>query len=61
MIALGILKMITSVHEGFHNVPRLYGSDVREHERVSDFSSGVKAGGRVRPGSIVICHLSSFS
>lgn len=38
-----------SVHEGFHNAPMLYGSDVREHEPVTDFSSGVKAGGRVRP------------
>ena len=54
MILLGIMKIITSVHEGLHNAPRLYGSDVREPERVSDFSSGVKAGGRVRPGTIAV-------
>ncbi|KAF8589708.1 glycosyltransferase family 1 protein [Ramaria rubella] len=41
-----IMNIITSVHEGFHNAPRLYGSQVREQEQVTDFSSGVKAGGK---------------
>ena len=37
-----------SVHEGFHNAPKLYGSQVREPGKVTDFGSGLKEGGIVR-------------
>lgn len=33
---------------GFHNAPKLYGDNtVRPQEKVKDFSSGLKAAGRV--------------
>jgi hypothetical protein len=35
---------------GFHNAPKLYGDDtVRPQEKVTDFQSGLKAAGKVRP------------
>ncbi|THU98408.1 glycosyltransferase family 1 protein [Dendrothele bispora CBS 962.96] len=45
-IPRGLLKIFTSVHEGFHNAPKLYGSEVRESGPVNDFSSGLKEAGK---------------
>lgn len=36
------------MHEGLHNAPKLYGSEVRERSTVTDFSSGLKEAGKVR-------------
>jgi len=32
-----------NVARGFHNAPKLYGDEVRTTERVTDFSSGLRA------------------
>jgi len=42
----GIMNIVSAVHEGFHNVPKLYGSDVREPGKVTDFGSGMKEAGK---------------
>ncbi|KAJ4479995.1 glycosyltransferase family 1 protein [Lentinula aciculospora] len=42
----GVMKIVSSVHEGFHNMPKLYGSDVRQPGKVTDFSTGVKEAGK---------------
>lgn len=42
------MNIVSSVHEGFQNVPKLYGSDVREPGKVTNFSSGVREAGKVR-------------
>jgi hypothetical protein len=36
-----------AIAQGFHNLPMLYGQSVRHVDPVVDFSSGVKAGGKV--------------
>ena len=36
-----------SVQEGMHNVPKLYGSEVRPQGPVTNFKSGVKEAGKV--------------
>lgn len=43
----GVMDIVTSVQEGFHNAPKLYGSEVRRAGRVTDFTSGVKEAGKV--------------
>ncbi|KAF5363232.1 hypothetical protein D9758_008389 [Tetrapyrgos nigripes] len=45
-IPYGLIKIVSSVHEGFYNAPKLYGSEVREAGHVKDFSSGLKEGGK---------------
>ena len=35
------------MHEGLHNTPKLYGSNVRDKGKVTDFESGLKEGGKV--------------
>ncbi|KAG8929704.1 hypothetical protein FRC02_005216 [Tulasnella sp. 418] len=45
-IPRGIIQIVDSVHEGFQNAPKLYGSEVRQPGDVTDFSSGVKEAGR---------------
>jgi len=42
------MKIFISVHEGFQNAPKLYGSEVRQPGKVDDFSSGLKEAGKVR-------------
>lgn len=32
-----------NVARGFHNAPKLYGDEVRSTERITDFSSGLRA------------------
>ncbi|CUA72150.1 Sterol 3-beta-glucosyltransferase UGT80A2 [Rhizoctonia solani] len=45
-IPRGVMNIIGSVSEGFHNVPRIYGSEVRERGPVNDFSSGITEGAK---------------
>ncbi|KAF9009574.1 glycosyltransferase family 1 protein [Cyathus striatus] len=47
-IPQGIKKIIYSVHEGFQNMPKLYGSNAapRAAPQVTDFKSGLKEGGK---------------
>ncbi|KAF9464545.1 glycosyltransferase family 1 protein [Collybia nuda] len=45
-IPRGVVKIVVSVHEGFHNAPKLYGSEVRKPGKVTDFKSGVKEAGK---------------
>ncbi|TFK45549.1 glycosyltransferase family 1 protein [Heliocybe sulcata] len=45
-IPRGIVDIIASVHEGFSNAPKLYGSEVRQSDRVTGFKSGVKEAGK---------------
>jgi len=40
------MNIVSSVHEGFHNVPTLYGSKVREGPKVANFSQGLKEAGK---------------
>ena len=40
------MNIVSAVHEGFQNVPKLYGSDVREPGKVTDFESGMKEAGK---------------
>lgn len=48
------MKIVVSVHEGFQNVPKLYGSEVREPGEVTDFKSGLREAGKV--GIVVLGH-----
>jgi hypothetical protein len=43
----GVMDIVQSIHEGLHNAPKLYGSEVRKHGRVIDFSSGLEEAGKV--------------
>jgi hypothetical protein len=45
----GILDIFMSVQEGMHNLPKLYGSEVRPQGPVTDVKSGFKEAGRVEP------------
>lgn len=36
-----------NVAKGFHNVPKLYGADVRQVDKVTDFQSGMKTAAKV--------------
>ncbi|KAG8889576.1 hypothetical protein FRB99_003972, partial [Tulasnella sp. 403] len=45
-IPRGCAKIVGSVYEGFHNMPKLYGSEVREVGPVRDFRSGLREGGK---------------
>ncbi|TFK67117.1 glycosyltransferase family 1 protein [Pluteus cervinus] len=42
----GIMKIVTNLHEGFYNAPKLYGSEVREPRKVTDFKSGLREAGK---------------
>ena len=46
-IPKSFMKIIVGVHEGFVNVPALYGSEVRDTGEVIDFKSGVVKAGKV--------------
>jgi sterol 3beta-glucosyltransferase len=43
---VGVMDIVQSIHEGFYNVPKLYGSEVREHGKVTNFTSGIKEGSK---------------
>ncbi|KAJ7700822.1 glycosyltransferase family 1 protein [Mycena rosella] len=45
-IPRGVMDIVSSVHEGFYNTPKLYGSKVRKAGKVTDFTSGLKEGGK---------------
>ncbi|QRW26844.1 glycosyltransferase family 1 protein [Rhizoctonia solani] len=45
-IPKGIMNIIGSVSDGFHNVPRIYGSEIRERGPITDFSSGITEGAK---------------
>ncbi|KAH8114206.1 glycosyltransferase family 1 protein [Phellopilus nigrolimitatus] len=45
-IPRGVMNIILSIHEGLHNMPQLYGSDIRERDTVDGFASGVKTAGK---------------
>ncbi|KII89415.1 glycosyltransferase family 1 protein [Plicaturopsis crispa FD-325 SS-3] len=45
-IPKGVMEIVISIHDGFRNVPKLYGSKVRQPGKVTDFSSGVKEAGK---------------
>ncbi|TFK31981.1 glycosyltransferase family 1 protein [Crucibulum laeve] len=45
-IPRGIMKIVASVHEGFQNLPTIYGSEVRKPGKVTDFKSGLTEGGK---------------
>jgi len=45
-IPRGVMDIVSSVHEGFYNTPKLYGSKVRKTGKVTDFASGLKEGGK---------------
>jgi hypothetical protein len=36
-----------NVAKGFHNVPKLYGGEVRQVDKVTDFQSGMKTAAKV--------------
>lgn len=42
------LDFSMNVAQGFHNVPKLYGGEVRQVEKVTDFQSGLKTAAKVR-------------
>ena len=42
------MNIVSAVHEGFSNVPKLFGSEVREQGKVTDFRSGMKEAGKAR-------------
>ena len=37
-----------NVAKGFHNVPKLYGAEVRQVDKVTDFQSGMRTAAKVR-------------
>ncbi|CAE6479214.1 unnamed protein product [Rhizoctonia solani] len=43
-IPRGVMNIIGGVSDGFHNAPRIYGSEVRERGPVNDLSSGITEG-----------------
>lgn len=42
------LDFSMNVAQGFHNVPKLYGGEVRQVDKVTDFQSGLKTAAKVR-------------
>ncbi|KZT54368.1 glycosyltransferase family 1 protein [Calocera cornea HHB12733] len=45
-IPKGIMNIISNVHEGFQNLPTLYGSEVRKPGKITDIRSGVEEGAK---------------
>ena len=50
---LGVMNIVSAVHEGLYNAPKLYGSEVREQGKITDFGSGMKEAGKA---SIYVFH-----
>lgn len=42
----GVLEIVGSVHDGFVNLPKLYGSETRQPGKVRTFQEGIKEGGK---------------
>ncbi|KAI5830741.1 hypothetical protein K523DRAFT_17025 [Schizophyllum commune Tattone D] len=45
-IPRGAYKILNHIHEGFANLPSLYGSSVRHQKKITGIGSGVKEGGK---------------
>ncbi|CAK5279180.1 unnamed protein product [Mycena citricolor] len=45
-IPRGVIDIVSSIHQGVANVPKLYGSKVRKAGKVGNFADGVKEGGK---------------
>ncbi|EEB96100.1 hypothetical protein MPER_04820, partial [Moniliophthora perniciosa FA553] len=45
-LVTGVVKIVSSVHKGFVNLPQLYGTEVRQSGPVTSFSSGLKEAGK---------------
>lgn len=45
-----------NVAQGFHNVPKLYGAEVRQVDKVTDFQSGIRTAAKVRLSVVEIIH-----
>lgn len=41
------ISVVQSIHEGFHQLPKAYGSSVRPTAKVTDFKSGLREGMKV--------------
>jgi hypothetical protein len=44
---LGGADLVQSIHEGLHNTPKLYGSEVRERGKIKGIRSGMKEAAKV--------------
>lgn len=42
-----VFKVVGTLYEGLHNLPKAYGSDVREPGKVNSFWTGLAEGGKV--------------
>jgi hypothetical protein len=47
--AVGVIEIVGALQEGFHSLPKAYGSKVRQTGKVKDLSSGIQEGAKVRP------------
>lgn len=54
------MDMTLNISRGFANVPRLYGDNVRDEEKVTGIVSGLGAAGKVSP-RLLICILLKVS
>ncbi|CAK5281074.1 unnamed protein product [Mycena citricolor] len=45
-LVAGVIDIVSSIHQGVANVPKLYGSKVRKAGKVGNFADGVKEGGK---------------
>jgi hypothetical protein len=56
IVGAGLKAPMTVTHgvtRGFHNLPKLYGDDVREYENVTDLKSGLSVSAKVRTSTHV--------
>jgi hypothetical protein len=65
VVGAGLKAPMTITHaitRGFHNAPKLYGDEVREHGRVTDFPSGLAVSAKVMSTTFhliynLVCHV----
>jgi hypothetical protein len=65
IVGAGLKAPVTITHaitRGFHNAPKLYGDEVREHERVTDLQSGLAVSAKVMSTTFhliynLVCHV----
>lgn len=43
---VGVFEIVTSLHDGFANMPKLWGSEVRKPGKIDNFADGLKEGGK---------------
>lgn len=43
------MEFSLGIAQGFHNAPKLYGADVRQSDKVTDFQSGIRTAAKVLP------------